>query len=107
MLNVVPAISETFEASGCFLFGLGLFAFGLGSAFLGGLGFFSADFLEGFATFFFGFRALISGLADFSVKIEEPVPTPQRFQTDPSFQDTKEVIAEVKRYLRDYWQCLR
>jgi len=55
----------------------------------------------------YAWLALISGLADFSVEIEEPVPTPQRFQTDPSFQDTKEVIAEVKRHLRDYWGCLR
>jgi len=55
----------------------------------------------------YAWLALISGLANFSVEIEEPVPTPQRFQADSSFQDTKEVIEEVKRHLRDYWRCLR
>jgi len=50
---------------------------------------------------------LISGLANFTIKTEEPVPIPRRFQTDPSFEDTREVIAEVKRHLKDYWSCLR
>jgi len=50
--------------------------------------------------------ALISGLADFKIKIEEPVPVPQRFQTDPSFEDTKKVIEEIRGYHKDYWRCL-
>ena len=51
--------------------------------------------------------ALISGLADFKIKIEEPLPIPQRFQADPSFEDTKRVVEEVKGYLNSYWRCLR
>jgi len=55
----------------------------------------------------YAWLALLSGLANFSIKTEEPIPIPQRFQTDPSFEDTKEVIAEVKKHLKDYWRCLR
>jgi len=55
----------------------------------------------------YAWLALISGLANFTIKTEEPVPIPPRFQTDPSFEDTREVIEEVKRHLKDYWKCLR
>lgn len=54
----------------------------------------------------YAWLALLSGLADFGVSIEEPEPVPQLFQTDPSFGETREVVAEVKRYLKDYWSCL-
>ena len=50
--------------------------------------------------------ALISGLADFEVSLEEPEPIPQRFQKDPSLQQTMKIVAEVKSNLRDYWGCL-
>ena len=55
----------------------------------------------------YGWLALISGLADIELKIEEPVPMPQRFSTDFSYAETERVIEEVRRQLRDYWQCLR
>jgi acetoin utilization deacetylase AcuC-like enzyme len=55
----------------------------------------------------YAWLALICGLADFKIKIEEPVPIPQRFQTDPSFAETKKVVEEIKRELKDYWKCLR
>jgi len=54
----------------------------------------------------YAWLALISGLANFSLEIEEPVPTPPRFQTDPSIEEAREVIREVKRHLKDYWRCL-
>ena len=54
----------------------------------------------------YGWLALISGLADFKVELEEPVPVPRRFETDPSFEYTKKVIEEVKKYHKDYWRCL-
>jgi acetoin utilization deacetylase AcuC-like enzyme len=50
--------------------------------------------------------ALICGLADFKIEVEGPFPIPQRFQTDPSFEDTRKVVEEVKKYLEDYWTCL-
>lgn len=55
----------------------------------------------------YAWLALISGLADFNIEIEEPLPIPQRFQTDPSFEDTKRVAEQVKRYHKDYWKCLK
>ena len=54
----------------------------------------------------YAWLALIAGLTDFKVKLEEPVPVPQRFETDPSFEATKKVIEEVKKYHKDYWRCL-
>lgn len=55
----------------------------------------------------YGWLALISGLADIDIKIEEPEPVPPRFTTDSSLAQTEKVIEEVKGYLRDYWTCLR
>ena len=55
----------------------------------------------------YGWLALVAGLANFAIEVREPVPVPQRFQKDPSFEETKRVIEEVKRHLKDYWSCLR
>ena len=41
------------------------------------------------------------------IEIEEPVSIPQRFQKDLSLEETKKVIEEVKRNLKDYWKCFR
>lgn len=54
----------------------------------------------------YAWLALLSGLADFKVEVEEPISIPERFRQDPSFNNTKEVIGEVKGYLKDYWRCL-
>lgn len=53
----------------------------------------------------YAWLALISGLADFKVKIEEPISIPQRFVKDSSLEYTKRVIEEVKRNHKDYWSC--
>ena len=53
----------------------------------------------------YAWLALLSGLADFKIKIEEPVLVPRRFETDPSFEDTKKVIEGIKGYHKDYWRC--
>ena len=45
--------------------------------------------------------------AGIELTLEEPEPIPQRFSTDPSFTETKQVIEEVKKQLRGYWKCLR
>ena len=55
----------------------------------------------------YAWLALISGLADFKTKVEEPVSIPERFRKDPSFAETKEVLEEVKGHLKDYWRCFR
>ncbi|MBN1644402.1 MAG: hypothetical protein JW856_06260 [Dehalococcoidales bacterium] len=51
--------------------------------------------------------ALIAGLADFDVSIEEPSPIPASLCTDARLQDTKDVINEVKSHIRDYWRCFQ
>jgi len=53
----------------------------------------------------YAWLALISGLANWQIEIKEPISIPQRLQKDPSFEDTKKVIEEVKRNLKNYWRC--
>jgi len=55
----------------------------------------------------YGWLALISGLADIDIKIEEPEPIPPRFATDLSLSQTQKVVEEVRGYLKEYWACLR
>ena len=55
----------------------------------------------------YAWLALISGLAGFRLKIQEPEPMPQRFMSDSAFAQTEKVIGEVKNNLKDYWMCLR
>ncbi|MBA7629455.1 Acetoin utilization protein AcuC [subsurface metagenome] len=54
----------------------------------------------------YAWLALISGLADFKITLEEPEAIPSRFREDPSFPETKVVVDEVKKQLKDYWRCL-
>ena len=55
----------------------------------------------------YAWLALISGLAGFEFKIQEPEPIPQRFMSDTAFAQTERVIGEVKNNLKDYWKCFR
>ena len=55
----------------------------------------------------YAWLSLISGLAGFDLQIEEPAPVPQRLREDPALAATENVIAEVKKQLKDYWACLR
>ena len=55
----------------------------------------------------YAWLALISGLADIKLELEEPEPIPQRFRKDISIKETKDVIEEIRRHLKDYWACLR
>jgi acetoin utilization protein AcuC len=54
----------------------------------------------------FAWLALVSGLADIKIGVKEPQVIPTQFQKDASFDDTKAVVKEVKRNLREYWKCL-
>jgi acetoin utilization protein AcuC len=51
--------------------------------------------------------ALLSGITGIPVDIEEPVPVPARFRKDLVLPETEKVLAEVKQYHRNYWQCFR
>jgi len=53
-----------------------------------------------------GWLSLICGLADIKIPIDEPEPVPQRFQKDPRYKETKDMVRELKRNLKDYWRCL-
>jgi len=53
-----------------------------------------------------GWLSLICGLADIKIPIDEPEPAPQRFQKDPRYKETKDMVRELKRNLKDCWRCL-
>jgi acetoin utilization protein AcuC len=50
--------------------------------------------------------SLVSGVADFPITVEEPVPVPQQFEHDQVLEKTLEVLEEVRRFQKDYWKCL-
>jgi len=52
------------------------------------------------------FDALLAGLADFAVSIEEPGHIPAHHGEDSSLNETKAMIQEAKKMLGDYWTCL-
>ncbi len=54
----------------------------------------------------YAWLALISGLLDIKVTIEELGLIPTRFEKDSSFNATKAVLKEIKRNLGPYWECL-
>ena len=54
----------------------------------------------------YAWLALISGLVDIKVTIEELGLIPPRFEKDSSFDATKAVLKEIKRNLGPYWECL-
>jgi acetoin utilization protein AcuC len=55
----------------------------------------------------YAWMALIAGLADFDVLLEEPSPIPHSLRIDSKMPDTIKVVSEVKGYLKDYWRCFR
>jgi acetoin utilization protein AcuC len=55
----------------------------------------------------YGWLALLTGVAGISLEQVEPKAPPQRVTEDYSVEGTAEVIAEVKRFLKDYWKSLR
>jgi len=55
----------------------------------------------------YAWMSLIAGIASFPVEVGEPEPVPSKFLKDNALEETKLVIEEVKRNLKDYWQCLR
>jgi acetoin utilization protein AcuC len=55
----------------------------------------------------YAWLALICGLADFEITIEEPHPRSPERMKDTVVGATELVIAEVKSHLGPYWACLR
>ena len=55
----------------------------------------------------YAWLALICGVADINVILDEPEPAPPWLGIDRVLMDIKVVIQDVKNTLKDYWQCLR
>jgi len=51
--------------------------------------------------------SLLAGLTDWHINVEDPITPPPMLRIDAKVPQTKEVIAEVKRNLREYWQCFQ
>ena len=55
----------------------------------------------------YAWLALISGLTGIEIELKEPTPIPSRLERDSILEETKEVIKEVKRNLKNYWKCFK
>jgi acetoin utilization protein AcuC len=55
----------------------------------------------------YAWMALIAGLGDFNVPLEEPSPIPHSLRIDSQMPETIKMIAEVKAYHKDYWRCFK
>jgi acetoin utilization protein AcuC len=53
-----------------------------------------------------GWLALICGLSELEIEIEEPEEVPEKYLHDPVLEDTKEMVKELKNYLKKYWRCM-
>jgi acetoin utilization protein AcuC len=53
-----------------------------------------------------GWLALICGLSELEIEIEEPEEVPEKYLQDPVLEDTKEMVKELKNYLKKYWRCM-
>ncbi len=51
--------------------------------------------------------ALVGGLANFGLEVEEPVSVPDRFVQDLVADDTAKMVRQVRGYLKDYWTCFQ
>jgi acetoin utilization protein AcuC len=54
----------------------------------------------------YAWLALIAGLVNFPVEIEEPLPLPQSSGEDFPYEETKGMMKEVRKVLKEYWPCL-
>jgi acetoin utilization protein AcuC len=55
----------------------------------------------------YAWLALLAGIADFPISVEEPEPIPPKFQKDTVLDETRQVVDEVKREHREYWKCFQ
>lgn len=55
----------------------------------------------------YAWLSLLSGIADFPIKVEEPGIIPSNFVEDQSVSATLQVMDEVKVYQSPFWKCLR
>lgn len=54
----------------------------------------------------YAWMALISGLANFPIPVEDPLFVPPRLRDDHEFDETRGMVDELKKCLKDYWPHL-
>jgi acetoin utilization protein AcuC len=55
----------------------------------------------------YAWLALLSGIADFPVSVDEPHPVPHQSKQDLVIAQTEDVIDAVRRYHMPYWKCFK
>lgn len=55
----------------------------------------------------YAWLALISGLANWNIEVEEPEPVTHKFHKDPAYGQTRIVEAQIKNNLKPYWKCFQ
>ena len=55
----------------------------------------------------YAWLSLISGVSDLPLTVEEVVKVPTQFEQDTVLSETEKVLADVRRYHRDFWKCLK
>ena len=49
--------------------------------------------------------AIVCGLLNLGIEVEEPVPVPPALQQDAVADETERVLQRLKGILKDYWKC--
>ena len=49
--------------------------------------------------------ALVSGLLNLGLEVEEPLPVPPAFLQDTVADETERVLQRLQGILKDYWKC--
>jgi acetoin utilization protein AcuC len=53
----------------------------------------------------YGWMALLSGLTNLEITIEEPMTIPQNVRKENTLKETEKLIKELKGNLKSYWRC--
>lgn len=54
-----------------------------------------------------GWLSIICGVEEIDLEIEEPYSTSELQPSDSAYESTKNMVKELKGYLREYWKCMR
>lgn len=55
----------------------------------------------------YAWMSLLSGIMGIKIDVEEPITPPANLSKTSALAETRSVLIEVKKQLKDYWQCLR
>jgi acetoin utilization protein AcuC len=51
--------------------------------------------------------SLLSGIANFPITVEEPVPVPQQLNKDEALPEAQNILDQVRRFHHNYWRCFK